>query len=498
MRREFIFGSIVATLAVLALSVVWRDALWLLVFVMPVVLIGWYDLLWGRNNVARNYPFFGRLKELAVEERHIPQQAVIQNSREGRPFSVVQRQIVADRTRDESGTQPYGSELELRATGSEWLAHSAYPVDEIEGALTFELGGPRCTVPYTSSILNVSAMSFGSLGPNAIRALSRGAGLGGFALNTGEGGVSEHHKSGGGDLIYQVGTGYFGCRDEDGNFSADAFSESVATESVRAIEIKISQGAKPGLGGILPAEKNTDEIAEARGISPGEAVHSPAAHKEFSSPRGLLEFAERLRDLSGGRPVGAKLCVGRESEIDDLCEAMVETGLPLDFLTLDSADGGTGAGVSDFVNWVGCTIDLALPLVHRKLSDHGLRSDVRLVASGKVISSFDLVRLLALGADGCNSARAMMQALGCVQALKCNTNTCPSGVATLDPSLNRGLVVGDKSQAVANYHRHTVEGVKKLVAAAGLERLGQLDASCLRRRVGLTQVATLTESLQTR
>lgn len=494
MRHAFLLGSALVVVLILVLAgFVSPHALWLFLLVGPVVLIGLHDMVRSTNNVERNYPFFGRLKELASRERHIPQQSVIQNSREGKPFNVVERRIVRGRTGEKQATQPYGSELELRDVGSEWLAHSAYPVDEIEGDLRFTLGGPRCSRPYEASLLNVSAMSFGSLGPNAVRALSEAAKEGGFALNTGEGGVSPHHLAGGGDLIYQIGTGYFGCRDDDGSFSPDAFRETVAHDRIRAVEIKISQGAKPGLGGILPAEKNIPEIAEVRGIEPGEAVHSPPAHSAFGNARELLELAEELRDLSDGRPVGVKVCFGRRDEIEDLCRAMTETGRRIDFLTLDSADGGTGAGVSDFVNWVGWTVDLALPIVHKVLREHGLRDDVRLIASGKVVTSFDLVRLLALGADGCNSARAMMQALGCVQSLKCDTNRCPTGIATLDPSLNKGLVVETKSRAVARYHRHTLDGVKKLVAAAGLRDLAELTPGHLHRRVGPAEVRTLGE-----
>ena len=360
--------------------------------------------------------------------------------------------------------------------------HAAARPDRADSGARVLVGGADCAKPYSASLMNVSAMSFGSLSPNAILALNGGAKAGGFAHNTGEGGISRYHLEPGGDLVWQIGTGYFGCRDERGRFDPERFAENAAREQVRMIEIKISQGAKPGHGGILPAIKNTPEIAEARGVEVGTLVASPPAHTAFSTPVGLLEFVARLRELSGGKPVGFKLCIGRESEFVALCKAMVETGIRPDFVNVDGGEGGTGAAPLEFTNSVGMPLRDGLAFVCDCLSGFDLKSDVRVIATGKIFTAFHVCKNLSLGADMVNSARGFMMSLGCVQSLVCNTNHCPTGVATQDPGLVKGLVVGDKVDRVASFHHGTLETLAEIVAAAGLSSARELNRTHVYRR----------------
>ncbi|WP_037325223.1 FMN-binding glutamate synthase family protein [Salinimicrobium terrae] len=482
MRKGFKTVSLCLVLVFVVLGLYYPVFWWLLLLIGLPILIGLYDMLQSKNNVMRNFPLFGHFKEFITEERHVIQQAAIENSREGRPFNWIQRRIAYSRASEELMSQPYGSEFDHRKRGHEWLMHSNNPVDQIEGDLRFVVGGPQCSHPYSSSILNISAMSYGSLGPNAVRALNAGAHLGGFAHNTGEGGLTDYHRSFEGDLIWQIGTAYFGCRNDDGSFDPEAFRDKAREEQVKMIELKISQGAKPGMGGLLPAGKNTEEIARFRNIEPHKDVFSPPAHPEFSGDNEMLKFIQKLRELSGGKPVGFKLCLGKPKEFIDICEAILETRIMPDFITIDSSEGGTGAANYDFIHWAGMHVFDSLPFAYDTLTGFGFKKDIRLLASGKVLSSFDVVRMLALGADGCYSARAMMLSLGCVQALKCNTNKCPTGVTTLNPSLNKGLVVEDKKVKVANFHKHTIEGVKELIAAAGYKDLTAINRSLICRR----------------
>lgn len=493
MRKPFAVLSLAALAAIAVLSLLHPAWLWLLVPVLPLALWGWYDMLFAADNVTRIYPVVGRLKQVLARERQLPQETVLENATQGRPFDWVHRRVVEARTRDEADTVAFGSQVHQLDVGFEAMIHSAYPVDRMEGDLRVWIGGPRCRRPYSASILNVSGMSYGSIGLRAVRSLNAAAKLGDFAHNTGEGGVSDYHLAEGGDLIFQFGTAYFGCRDDDGDFSPDAFTETVSHEAIKMVEVKISQGAKPGMGGILPAEKNTEEIARFRGVEPHQEIRSPAAHTAFTNARELVEFVDRVRELADGRPVGVKLCVGRYDEIEDLAAVMAETGGGPDFLTVDSADGGSGAGAVDFIHWVGRLGRDAVPRVDAILRRHGVRDRVKLLASGRVISSFDLVRYLALGADACYSARGMLFALGCVQALRCQTNRCPSGITTLDPSRNRGIVVEIRKHRIANFHRHTLEGVKELVAAAGLGSLDELGPEHIYRRVSPSEIVSLAE-----
>jgi glutamate synthase domain-containing protein 2 len=327
-------------------------------------------------------------------------------------------------------------------------------------------------------------MSFGSLSRNAVLALSQGARMGGFAHNTGEGGVSPYHVEGGADLIWQIGTGYFGCRDELGGFSPERFAERSSHPQVKMIEVKLSQGAKPGHGGILPAAKVTPEIASIRGVPLGRDVLSPPGHSAFSTPIGMFEFVSRLRELSGGKPVGFKLCVGKRREFIAMCKAMVETDLLPDFITVDGGEGGTGAAPFEFTNHVGSPLVEGLIFVHNALVGYGLRDRIRVLCSGKIVSGFDLIKRLSLGADAGYSARGMMLALGCIQALRCNSNHCPVGVATQDPGLTAGLVVGDKNARVAAFHRETLESTAELLGAMGLRSSSELRPWHILRRTG--------------
>jgi glutamate synthase domain-containing protein 2 len=381
------------------------------------------------------------------------------------------------RAKNVEDKKPFGTELDTYAPGYIWLTHSLAPKpipEDPVAALRFELGGPDCTQPVSGSVYNISAMSFGALSANAVRALNAGAKRGNFFHVTGEGGISRHHREGGGDLVWQVGTGYFGCRTEDGRFDADMFHEQAVGDQVKAIEIKLSQGAKPGHGGILPGAKVTPEIAEARRVSVGVDCISPSGHSAFSTPIELLEFVARLRDLSGGKPTGFKLCVGRFEEVFAICKAMLETGITPDFITIDGAEGGTGAAPIEFTDRLGTPLKEGLLLVHNAMVGIGMRDRVKLGASGRLISAAEIATACALGADWCNSARGFMFALGCIQAQRCHTNGCPVGVTTQDHKLQRALDPVDKAERVYNFHRNTVHALAEILGAAGLEHPSEL------------------------
>jgi glutamate synthase domain-containing protein 2 len=397
---------------------------------------------------------------------------------------------VYQRAKGELATVPLGTKMDTYAEGYEWLGHSiaARNLSELDADPRVHIGGPDCTQPYAASLLNISAMSFGALSDNAVRALNRGAALGGFYHNTGEGGISDYHLENGGDLVWQIGTGYFGCRSESGNFSAERFAQKATLPTVRMIEVKLSQGAKPGHGGILPASKNTPIIARIRGVPVATEIVSPSAHTAFSGPRGLLEFLAQLRELSDGKPVGFKLCVGRESEFLGICRAMIETGITPDFITVDGGEGGTGAAPLEYSNSVGMPLRDALTFVVDALVGFDLRDRVRVIASGKILTAFHAARVLAIGADLCNSARGMMLALGCVQSLECNTNRCPTGITTQNPRLVRGLDVTDKGSRVARFQHETVHALLDLTSSAGLISPTLLNRSHLYRRIDQLQV----------
>ncbi|MCP4246536.1 MAG: FMN-binding glutamate synthase family protein [bacterium] len=486
--RIFWLLSAISVAIVAGLALLWQTALWAFVVVGPLILLGVYDSRRRSHAVIRNFPIIGRARYWMESIRPEIQQYFVESDSSGRPFNRELRSIVYQRAKVATDTRPFGTIRDLHEVGTEWIAHSLMPKHRPEKEPRIVIGQGRCAQPYPSSTLNVSAMSYGSLSKNAILALNGGARLGGFAHNTGEGGISSYHLEYGADLIWQVGTGYFGCRTSEGAFDADRFAGNATRETVKMIEIKLSQGAKPGHGGILPAAKVTPEIAEIRGVPLGQDVISPPCHRTFSTPTGLLEFVARLRELSGGKPVGFKLCVGQPSEFLSICKAMVETGLLPDFITVDGAEGGTGAAPLEFSNSIGMPLTDGLLFVHNALVGCDLRRQIRVICSAKIVTGFNLVQRMAIGADLCNSARAMMFALGCIQALKCNTNHCPVGVATQEPDLVRGLCVADKKHRVYNYHRNTVNSMLDMLGAAGLSHPEQLRPRHIQRRISPTQV----------
>ncbi len=460
----------------------WPPTLIVFVGVLLLTILGYMDVVQREHTIRRNYPVVGRLRYALESIRPEIQQYFIESDTNGQPFSREQRSIIYQRAKSVRDTVPFGTKHDVYASGYEWIGHSLAPLHAPEQPPRVRIGGPDCHHPYEASLLNVSAMSYGSLSKAAILALNGGAKDGGFAHNTGEGGVSPYHKKPGGDLIWQIGTGYFGCRTPEGHFDPEMFRETARLDAVKMIEIKLSQGAKPGHGGILPASKLTREIARIRGVKRGKDVLSPPGHAAFDSPVGLLRFVARLRELSGGKPVGFKLCVGRPVDVMALCKAMLETGVTPDFITVDGAEGGTGAAPLEFTNAVGYPLFDGLTLVHNLLVGTGLRERIKIIASGRVIDGFDMAVRVALGADLCSSARGMMFALGCIQALRCNSNDCPTGVATQDPRLVRGLVVADKRERVANYHRNTVRHFLELIAAAGCHDPRDLCSEMIHRR----------------
>jgi glutamate synthase domain-containing protein 2 len=453
---------------------------------MAVALIGIHDVTQRKRAVLYNFPVVGHFRYLLEMIRPEINQYFIESNTDGSPFNRERRSVVYQRSKKQLDTLPFGTQLDVYEVGYEWIAHSIgaqHPPREAPRVVI----GEGCTQPYSASLLNISAMSFGALSKNAILALNQGARAGGFAHNTGEGGVSPYHKAPGGDLIWQVGTGYFGCRNPDGTFSAERFAETAALPSVKMIEVKLSQGAKPGHGGILPAAKVTPEIAAMRGVPLGEDVLSPPAHTVFSNPIGLLGFVSRLRALSGGKPVGFKLCVGRPSEFMAICKAMNLTGAHPDFITVDGGEGGTGAAPLEFSNSVGMPLAEGLVFVHNCLVGFGLRDKVRVIAAGKIVTGFDMATKLALGADLCAAARSMMMSVGCIQARRCNTNDCPVGVATQKPHLVAGLDVQNKAARAMSFQHETVTSLLELLGAAGLARPQDLTPHHIMRRVDGTR-----------
>ncbi|MFZ6013177.1 MAG: FMN-binding glutamate synthase family protein [Bacteroidota bacterium] len=495
MRKIFIICSVTITLLILVWAYFWIDALLAFVIVGPLIYMGIADMIQTRQSIRRNFPLLGRLRYVFEDMRPKIQQYFVESDTDGAPINRNERSVIYQRAKKQIDTIPFGTQLNVYAEGYEWMTHSIAPLDhhKIGPNPRVVFGGAQCKQPYSSSVLNVSAMSFGSLSGNAVEALNAGAKIGGFAHNTGEGGISPHHLKYGGDLVWQVGTGYFGARDEAGNFSDAAFKQNASRPEVKMIEIKLSQGAKPGHGGILPAKKNTPEIAAIRLVKPGTTVFSPPFHSAFTTPIELIGFVEKLRDLSGGKPVGFKLCIGRKSEFLGICKAMVQLNSYPDFITIDGGEGGTGAAPPEFSNFVGMPMLDALAFADDALRGFGIRDQMKLIASGKVLTGFHILRAMSLGADTCNCARAMMMALGCIQALECNKNTCPTGVATQDPKLMKGLVIDDKKVRVANFHKHTVESFVELLAAAGLDHPDKLNRTHVYRRVFMNMVKTYEE-----
>jgi len=486
MRTGFLILSVIIMLAIGASAFLFNlGFLWLLLIVAPILIIGWIDAFQKKSAIKRNFPVLGRSRFVAEWLRPKLYQYFVESDTDGRPFSRIKRNIVYQRAKAVNDTAPFGTQLNVYDEGYEWMNHSISPADphKIDHHPRVLVGGKNCKQPYSCSIFNVSAMSFGSLSKNAVMALNGGAAIGNFAHNTGEGGIAPYHDKHQGDLIYQIGTGYFGCRTKDGNFDSELYVARTKADNVKMIEIKLSQGAKPGHGGILPAKKATPEIAAIRNIEPYKDVNSPPYHKAFDTPIGLLQFIKKCQDLSGGKPVGFKLCVGHKSEFLAICKAMLETGIKPDFISVDGGEGGTGAAPLEFSNSVGTPAREGLAFVYNALVGFNIKKEITLIASGKIVSGFDIFKAISLGADATYSARAMMMAVGCIQALECNHNTCPTGVATQNPKLVKGLDVNDKKVRVANYHKETVTAFVELMAAAGLDDPDQINRTQVYQRI---------------
>jgi len=468
---------------------------WLAMVVTPVLfLIGLRDSLQSRHAILRNYPLIGHLRFLLEYVRPEIRQYFIESDLEAFPFSRMQRSLAYQRAKGLPDQRPFGTQLDVTGKGYEWINHSLAPTKIASPDFRVTIGAGRAQ-PYSSSVLNISGMSFGALGGNAIRALNLGAHQGRFAHDTGEGSISEHHRAHGGDLIWQIASGYFGCRKADGSFDPERFAAQAREPQVKMIEVKLSQGAKPGHGGVLPAAKVTAEIAAARGVPIGRDCISPASHSAFSTPVEMMKFIEQLRQLSGGKPVGFKLCIGHPWEWFALCKAMLKTDILPDFIVVDGSEGGTGAAPVEFADHVGAPLQEGLLLVHNTLVGLNLRSQIKIGAAGKVVSAFDIARMMALGADWCNAGRAFMFALGCIQAQTCHTGRCPTGVTTQDPLRQRALVVEDKSERVYRFHVNTLKAVCELTEAAGLHHPNQIRATHIVRRGDDSQVHLLARSL---
>lgn len=455
---------------------------WWFLITAPLFLIAIIDVNQKKHALVRNYPLLGHLRYLFESIRPEIRQYFFESDLDGKPFNRRQRSIVYQRAKNEKQTVAFGTQTDTNRPGYEWVAHSAFPVKLHDEDLRVWIGNYQCMKPYHASILNIGAMSYGALSKTAIESLNLGAKLAGFAHNTGEGGISSYHL-GGGDVIWQIGTGYFGCRNAEGRFSPMAFRKNAMREEVKMIELKLSQGAKPGHGGILPAAKNTAEVAAIRMVSPGTTVHSPARHSEFDSPLGLVRFMQLLRELSDGKPVGIKMCIGEPKEFTDICRAMVTTGIYPDFVSIDGAEGGTGAAPLEFTDSVGMPLYDALAFAKSTLDRMNLSDHVKLIAAGKIVTGFDILKAMSLGASACYSARGMMMALGCIQALVCDSGRCPVGVATQDPSLFGSLDPAEKCVRVANYHAKTIQAVREIMEACGFESTASVHASKFFRRI---------------
>jgi glutamate synthase domain-containing protein 2 len=469
--------------AVLAVVALWQEHIWIAIICSGVVALGIYDWSQRRWVITRNYPVAGRIRWLFYRLRPYLRRYIVEDDLHGTPYSFEALNLVHARARGETDTQPFGTERDVDGSDYHWFCHSIVPEPDPDISPRVTVGNQQCSQPYSASILNISAMSFGSLSANAIRALNLGARLGGFYHDTGEGGLSDYHLENGGDIVWELGSGYFGARDADGRFDPERFRDGAAHDSVKMTEIKLSQGAKPGHGGVLPAAKVTAEIARIRGVSENEDCVSPRRHSAFSTPIELMEFAARMRELSGGKPVGIKLCVGQPHEPFALVKAMLETGICPDFIVVDGGEGGTGAAPLELSDWVGMPLSEGLVLMRNALVGTGLKARVRLAASGKVYSGMGLAQNIAQGADWCNAARAFMLSIGCIQAQRCHLGTCPTGVTTHDPGRQRGLIPDVQGERAARFHAKTLEALADIVAAAGFKHARDLQPHHLMHRV---------------
>ncbi|HEX7644410.1 MAG TPA: FMN-binding glutamate synthase family protein [Burkholderiaceae bacterium] len=484
----------------LALALLLHAGWWLVLLSGGLTAVGVGDLMQTKRSILRNYPVLGHLRFFFEMIRPEIRQYFLEDDKEETPFSRSQRSIVYQRAKEQLDKRPFGTQMDVYQAGYEWVNHSIAPAKVRHHDFRITIGAGRAQ-PYSASIFNISAMSFGALSANAIRALNRGAKLGNFMHDTGEGSISRYHRpetpgESGGDLVWEIGSGYFGCRNPDGSFSEQKFVENATSPQVKMIEIKLSQGAKPGHGGVLPGAKVSQEIAEARGVPAGVDCVSPASHSAFNSPIGLLQFVDKLRNLSGGKPTGFKFALGHPWEFFGIVKAMLETGITPDFIVVDGSEGGTGAAPVEFTDHVGVPLQEALLIVHNALVGAKLRDKVKIGASGKIVSAFDIVRTLAFGADWCNSARGFMFALGCIQSQSCHTGRCPTGVATQDQLRQRALVVPDKALRVAHFHDNTLKALAELIAAVGLEHPCDLKPHHIVRRLSPNRVAVASSLLE--
>lgn len=493
MRDAFLWSSSILLLLTAGLAILWPSSLFLFMIVVLVSLSGYYDMFQKKHTILRVYPVIGRLRYLFEAVRPEMQQYFVEDDVSGTPVNREFRSLIYQRAKGVQDTRPFGTQFDVYRIGYEWSNHSLNPTPLLKKEPRVLFGEGRCSQPYSGSRFNISAMSYGALSKHAILALNKGAKMGGFFHNTGEGGISPYHLEMGGDLVWQIGTGYFSCRTPEGLFNRKLFSNNARQPNVKMIEIKLSQGAKPGHGGVLPAAKLTQEIADIRNVPLGQDVISPAAHSAFSNPIEMMQFIEELRTLSGGKPVGFKLSVGKIEEFFSICKAMLHTGIVPDFITVDGGEGGTGAAPIEFSNSLGTPLREALNVVHFGLVGCGLREQTRLIASGKAFSAFHVFRLLALGADTVNSARGMMFALGCIQSRQCNKDTCPTGVATQNPRRYKFLDINDKGQRVANYQQSIIKNLLQLTSAAGLNSPEGVSAKDIQRRISATEVKSLAE-----
>jgi len=454
--------------------------------------LGFHDLVQQNHAVLRNYPISAHLRFLLEQIRPEMRQYFFESEKDGMPFSRDTRAVIYQRAKMVLDKRPFGTQEDVYREGYEWMHHSMAARPRGDGTFRITIGGPDCTKPYSASVFNISAMSFGALSPNAVRALNAGARKGGFAQDTGEGGVSPYHRENGGDLIWEIGSGYFGCRNPDGSFNPQEFERVAADEQIKMVELKMSQGAKPGHGGVLPAAKVSEEISKIRGVPMGQDCISPASHRAFSTPLGMMAFIGEMRRLSGGKPAGFKLCVGHPWEFLAICKAMRESGIYPDFIVVDGKEGGTGAAPLEFMDHLGMPMREGVNFVHNALVGINARDRIRIGAAGKIATAFDVARAMSIGADWCNSARGFMFALGCIQSLSCHTDHCPTGVTSQDPARYRALVVPHKAERVYNYHRATLMELAELLAAAGLDHPQEIRPLHFSQRISTTDVASFT------
>ncbi len=497
-RRYIVLTTALGGTAMLAALVYWDPGLGrylaapLAIFGF-LALVGLLDLIQKKHAILRSYPIAAHLRFLLEAIRPEMRQYFFESDKDGAPFPRDKRAIVYQRAKGELDKRPFGTEYDVYGSRYEWLHHSIAPKEPAREPFRVSIGGAACTQPYSASVFNISAMSYGALSANAIRALNKGAKMDDFAHDTGEGGFSPYHEENGGDIIWEIGSGYFGCRNQDGTFSAERFATTATKPQIKMIEIKLSQGAKPGHGGVLPGAKVTREIARIRGVEAGRDCVSPARHTAFSTPVEMMHFIATLRELSGGKPAGFKLCVGHAWEFMAIVKAMLETGITPDFIVVDGSEGGTGAAPLEFMDHMGMPLRDGLVFVHSTLMGVNLRDKVKLGASGKITSAFDMARVMALGADWCNAARGFMFAVGCIQSQSCHTDRCPTGVATQDPVRQRALAVSDKFRRVASYHKETVKALAELIAAAGLDHPSELRPFHFMHRAAPDRVVTFAE-----